>query len=52
MRTKHPPEFKAKVALEAYNEERTSAELVNVINSFTVRPFPISSVLPREILSG
>jgi len=29
MRTKHPPAFKAKVALEAYKEEKTSAELAS-----------------------
>lgn len=29
MRTKHPPVFKAKVALEAYKEEKTSAELAS-----------------------
>lgn len=30
MRTKHAPLFKAKVALEAYREERTSAELAGL----------------------
>lgn len=30
MRTKHPPAFKAKVALEAYKEGKTSAELVSL----------------------
>lgn len=30
MRTKHPPAFKAKVALEAYKEEKTSAELASL----------------------
>jgi transposase len=30
MRTKHPPVFKAKVALEAYKEEKTSAELASL----------------------
>lgn len=29
MRTKHPPAFKAKVALEAVKEEKTSAELAS-----------------------
>jgi transposase len=30
MRTKHPPTLKAKVALEAYKEEKTSAELASI----------------------
>lgn len=30
MRTKHSPAFKAKVALEAYKEEKTSAELAGL----------------------
>jgi transposase len=29
MRTKHPPAFKAKIALEAHKEEKTSAELAS-----------------------
>jgi transposase-like protein len=30
MRTKHAPSFKAKVALEAYKEEKTSSELAGL----------------------
>lgn len=62
MRTNYPPAFKAKVALEAYKEERTSAGLASQYQvhpglirnwkSTLVREAPDMNKLPRRKQRG